>query len=69
MNNKGKGSSLILIIILIVALIIAFLVVNQMGSLGVGNTTQIETQQNPVDQAQNAVDAINERMMKAGQKP
>ena len=35
MNNKGKGSGLMLIIILIVAVIIAYLVVTQMGSLGV----------------------------------
>ena len=36
MNNKGKDTGLIFFIILIVALVIAFLVMNQMGSLGVG---------------------------------
>lgn len=52
-----------LIIILIVALIVAYLVVTQMGSLGVGGTTQQErTQENAVEQAQDAVDAINERI-------
>ena len=41
-TNKGKGSGLMLIIILIVAVIIAYLVVTQMGGLGVSKQ---ETQQ------------------------
>jgi Tfp pilus assembly protein PilX len=36
MNNKGKGSGLFLIVILIVTLIVAYLAVTQMSSLGFG---------------------------------
>ncbi len=34
MNNKGKGSGLLLICLLVVALFVAWLVVTQMGNLG-----------------------------------
>ena len=71
-SNKGKGSGLMLIIILIVAVIVAYLVVTQMGGLGVGKqeTQQEQTQENVVEQAQDAVDAINERMQQdAAQEP
>ena len=62
MNSNGRGSGLLLIIILLVALLIAFLVVKQMGSFGIGKTDSLqEPQQDPVQQAQNAVDAINNR--------
>jgi flagellar basal body-associated protein FliL len=66
MNNKGKGSGIFLIVILIVALIVAYLAVTQMSSLGFGKKkeAQIE-QQNPVHQAQDAVDAINQRQQDA----
>ena len=66
MNNKGKGSGLFLIVILIVALIVAYLAVTQMSSLGFGKKeeAQIE-QQDPVRQAQDAVDAINQRQQEA----
>jgi Tfp pilus assembly protein PilX len=66
MNNKGKGSGLFLIVILIVVLIVAYLAVTQMRSLGFGKKeeAQIE-QQNPVHQAQDAVDAINQRQHEA----
>lgn len=44
-------------------MVIAYLVVTQMGGLGVGNTKQQEqTQENVVEQAQDAADAINEQM-------
>ena len=60
MNNKGIGSGLAIIIILIVALLIAFLAMKNMGSLGFGSRTdQPET---VVVQAQNAVDAINDHI-------
>jgi Tfp pilus assembly protein PilX len=36
MNNKGKDSGLFLIVILIVVLIVAYLAVTQMSSLGFG---------------------------------
>ena len=67
MNNKGKGSGLALILIMIVALIVAYLAVTQMGSLGFGTkeealqaTQQVETQ-DPVQQAQDIVEQINGR--------
>ena len=60
MNNKVIGSGLAIIIILIVALLIAFLAMKNMGSLGFGSRTdQPET---VVVQAQNAVDAINDHI-------
>lgn len=62
MNNKGEGRGLALILILIVALIVAFLAVKQMDGLGVGNSTQTESVQDPVQQARDAVDALNERI-------
>ena len=71
MNNNGRGSGLILIIVLLVALLVGFLTVTQMGGLGVGkkNTQQEQTQQNAIAQAQNAVDAINDRIQQSGFKP
>ena len=54
-SNKGKGSGLMLIIILVVAVIIALLAVRQMGGLGVGKQETQQTQENAVEQAQDAV--------------
>ena len=63
MNSNGRGSGLVLIILLLVALLIAFLVIKQMGNFGFGKDDSLqEPQQDPVQQAQNAVDAINNRM-------
>ena len=63
MNSKGKGSGLMLIVILVVALLIGYLAMTQMDSLGFGKTdVQTQTQQNAIEQAQNAVDAINNRI-------
>ena len=61
MNNKEKGSGLVLIILLLVALLIGYHAMTQMDGLGFGTTnTQTEqTQQNAIEQAQSAVDAIN----------
>lgn len=61
MNDRGRGSGLGLLVILLVALIVAWLMVSQMKSLGVGGggTSQ---RQDAVEQAQSAVDAINSRM-------
>lgn len=70
MNNKGKGSGLVLIIILVVALLIGYLAMTQMGSLGFGKTdVQQQTQQNVIEQAQNAVDAINNRLQQTDLEP
>ena len=71
MNNKGKGSGLMLIIVLLVALLVGFLAVTQMGGLGFGktNTQQEQTQQNAIAQAQSAVDAINDRIQQSGLEP
>jgi thiol:disulfide interchange protein len=53
-----------LMIVLLVALLIAWFAVTQMGSFGFGKTnTQTEqTQQNVIEQAQNAVDAIKNHL-------
>ena len=71
MNNKGRGSGLMLIIILVVALLIGYLAMTQMGSLGFGKTSmqQEQTQQNVIEQAQNAVDAINDRLQQNALEP
>ena len=60
-NNKGRGSGLALLLILIVALLVAWLMVKQMGSLGMGGTTD-PTQEVYVEDAQDAVDDLNDRM-------
>ncbi len=61
MNSKGSG--LMLIVILVVALLIGYLAMTQMDSLGFGKTdVQTQTQQNAIEQAQNAVDSINNRL-------
>ena len=67
MNNNGRGFGLILIIVLLVALLIGCLAVTQMGGLGFGKTDaqQEQAQQNAIEQAQNAVNAINNRIQQA----
>ena len=71
MNNKEKGSGLVLIILLLVALLIGYHAMTQMDGLGCGTTnTQTEqTQQNAIEQAQSAVDAINDRLEQAETEP
>ena len=71
MNNRGRGSGLMLMIVLLVALLIAWFTVTQLGGLGFGKTDaqQAQTQQNAIEQAQNAVDAINNRLQQSGFKP
>ena len=71
MNNKEKGSGLVLIILLLVALLIGYHAMTQMDGLGFGTTnTQTEqTQQNAIEQAQSAVDAINDRLEQAEMEP
>ncbi len=69
MNNKGRGSGLALIMMLIVALIVAWLVMTQMGGFGFGKTEeqQEQMQEQAVDSAQDAVDALNQKMEEAVQ--
>ena len=69
-NNHGRVSGIALILLLIVALIVAYLAATQAGHLGFGQKplTQAE-QQNPVDQAREAVDAINGRMAQTYEAP
>ena len=71
MNNRGRGSGLMLIIVLFVALLIGYLAVTQLGGLGFGKTVpqQAQTQQNAIEQAQSAVDAINDRIQQSGLEP
>ena len=71
MNNKGRGSGLMLIIILVVALLIGYLAMTQMGSFVFGKPSmqQEQTQQNVIEQAQNVVDAINNRLQQTDLEP
>lgn len=71
MNNKGKSSGLMLIVILIVALLVGYFAMTQMNSLGFGKTgmQQEQTQQNAIEQAQNAVDAINNHIQQTDLEP
>ena len=71
MNNKGKGSGLMLIIVLVVGLLIGYLAMTQIDSLGFGKPSmqQEQTQQNVIEQAQNAVDAINNRIQQTDLEP
>ena len=64
MNSKGKGTGLALVIIMLAALLAAYLAVTQIGGLGFGNKSA-EQQQNPVQQAQNVVDLINQSQQDA----
>ena len=53
------------------ALLIGYLAMTQMGALGFGKTStpQEQTQQNAIEQAQNAVDAINNRLQQTDLEP
>ena len=68
MNNKGKGSGLALVIILVVALMIAFLVMKNLGSMGPGKETATQ-QESYIQQAQSVVDQINQAQQQAAQEP
>ena len=56
---------------MLVALLVACFAVMQMGGLDFGKTDaqQEQTQQNAIEQAQSAVDAINNRMQQSGLEP
>lgn len=66
-NITGRGSGLTLVIILIIALLIAFLGVKNMGPLGIGGSSP--QQESYVQQAQDAVDALNDRMEEMAGQP
>ena len=68
MNNKGKGAGLALVLLLIVALLVAWFAVKNMGGLGFSSSTDVQ-QENAVQQAQDLVNQINDRMQQAGQTP
>lgn len=61
MNNKGRGSGLMILSLLVVAILIAWLVVQNMSSLGSGKSEE-SRQEQYVDQAQDVVDTLNQRM-------
>ena len=62
-NNKGFSSGLMLVVILLVIVIVAPLFTAQMGAFGMGKTGDGPAQTpDPVEQAQEAVDAVNERI-------
>ena len=64
LDNKGRSSGLMLVVILLVIVIVALLFAAQMGAFGIGNSgggPAAETA-DPVAQAQDAVDAVNERI-------
>ncbi len=69
MTNRGKIAGLALVIILVVALLIASFLLKNMDSLGVGKDAAATEQENVVQQAQDLVDQINDRMQQAGQAP
>ncbi len=64
LDNKGRSSGLIFIILLLAIVIVALLIVSQMGGLGMGKASDPAGPQGEaaVEQAQEAVDAINERI-------
>jgi preprotein translocase subunit SecG len=68
MNNKGIASGLAIILILIVAILIAFLVMKNIGSMGLGGSASPK-QENYVQQAQNVVDQLNQAQMQGVQEP
>ena len=64
LDNKGRSSGLVFIILLLAIVIVALLVVSQMGGLGMGKASDPAEPQGEaaVEQAQEAVDAVNERI-------
>lgn len=63
MNNNGRAAGLSLVLLLIVALIVAYFAVTQLRGLRFDKpAAQQAVQQNAVDQAQDAVNALNDKM-------
>lgn len=61
-NNKGRSSGLALLMILVAALLVAWLGVKQMTSLGYVSQDGDTQQENMEEQAQDAVDDLNDRL-------
>ena len=61
-DRNGKSSGLVILLLLIAALLIVFLAVKQMQSVGFEDGPGDAAQSDAVEQAQNAVNAINEHM-------
>ena len=68
MKSRGKVPGLALVVILVAALMIAFLVMKNLGSLRPGNGYSAQ-QENYVQQAQSVVDQINHAQQQAVQEP
>ena len=66
-DHSGRSTGLTLLLILIITLLIAFLVVKNTGNLGIGSSTP--QQEDYIQQAQDAVNAINQAQQQAGQEP
>lgn len=65
-SGRGKGFGLVLVMLLLAALVVVFLTLKQMTSLGFGGGAGESPWNDPVEQAQEAVDAVNERMGRSG---
>ena len=62
-NNAGRATGLALLLTLIVALIVAWLAVTQLGTLRkLQDSVDAQPAADPVRQAQDVVDALNERI-------
>jgi predicted metalloprotease len=80
-NNRGRGAGLALILMLVVALLVAWLAMQNMSSLGIGGAPAQQEQsqdkggdaqdgnaqekKDPVDKAQDAVDQMNDKTQDA----
>ena len=64
LNDRGRSSGLMLVVILLVIVIVALIFAAQMGAFGIGKSGDGPAAQteDPVAQAQEAVDALNERI-------
>jgi hypothetical protein len=61
-DRSGRGTGLTLLLLLVVALIVAWLAVTQLGSLRRPQDSAAQPTGDLVQQAQDAVDALNGRM-------
>jgi hypothetical protein len=66
-----RNSGILLIVLLLAALLVLFLAAKQMDAFGLGGSRQAQAEPTAdvVQQAQDAVDAINQRMQEAGETP
>lgn len=61
-DRSGRSTGLTLLLLLVVALIVAWLAVTQLGSLRMPKDSAAQPTGDLVQQAQDAVDALNGRM-------